>query len=97
MSATRVENIITVHVECQDDKSNQTFTMNKTTRFGKLIDAYCEKFGFIKQRIRFLYDGQNILEHFTPQSMEMEDVDTINVYFSQPYENHIRELETKYK
>ncbi|VDB86136.1 unnamed protein product [Peniophora sp. CBMAI 1063] len=49
------------------------FKIKKSTRLTKLQTAYAEKVGKDVHDIRFLYDGNRILDDDTPASLDMED------------------------
>ncbi|SJL15820.1 related to ubiquitin-like protein modifier [Armillaria ostoyae] len=55
------------------------FKIKRSTKLSKLQGAYASKVGKDVATIRFLYDGNRIQEDDTPQSLEMEDNDTIDV------------------
>ncbi|KAG6812587.1 hypothetical protein H0H92_002056 [Tricholoma furcatifolium] len=55
------------------------FKIKRSTKLSKLQGAYANKVGKDVNSIRFLYDGSRISEDDTPNSLEMEDNDTIDV------------------
>ncbi|KAG7441699.1 ubiquitin-like protein [Guyanagaster necrorhizus] len=55
------------------------FKIKRSTKLSKLQGAYASKVGKDVATIRFLYDGNRIQEDDTPESLEMEDNDTIDV------------------
>ncbi|KAL5490616.1 SMT3 [Sanghuangporus weigelae] len=55
------------------------FKIKRSTKLSKLQTAYAHKIGKEVNTIRFLYDGERINEDDTPNSLEMEDNDTIDV------------------
>ncbi|KAK0200145.1 ubiquitin-like protein [Desarmillaria ectypa] len=59
------------------------FKIKRSTKLSKLQGAYASKVGKDVATIRFLYDGNRIQEDDTPQSLEMEDNDTIDVMVEQ--------------
>lgn len=42
--------------------------------------AYCERSGLVKEAVRFRFDGAPVNEMDTPETLEMEEGDTIEVY-----------------
>lgn len=42
--------------------------------------AYCERSGLVKESVRFRFDGAPVNEMDTPETLEMEEGDTIEVY-----------------
>ncbi|KAK0184367.1 ubiquitin-like protein [Armillaria novae-zelandiae] len=59
------------------------FKIKRSTKLSKLQGAYASKVGKDVATIRFLYDGNRIQEDDTPQSLDMEDNDTIDVMVEQ--------------
>jgi len=59
------------------------FKIKRTTKLSKLQGAYANKVGKDVGSIRFLYDGARINDDDTPQSLDMEDNDTIDVMVEQ--------------
>ncbi|KAL0280166.1 UNVERIFIED_CONTAM: hypothetical protein PYX00_001539 [Menopon gallinae] len=47
------------------------------------MNAYCERAGLSMTTVRFRFDGQAINEMDTPDTLEMEEGDTIEVYQQQ--------------
>merc|ERR1712060_419661 len=65
------------------DGAEGHFKVKMTTPFTKIFDAYCSKKSMDKGQVRFLFDGQRINPPATPQEMDMEDGDTIDVFMEQ--------------
>jgi small ubiquitin-related modifier len=59
------------------------FKVKKHTPFQKIFDAYINKLTLDKNAVRFKFDGANILGTQTPDGLEMEDGDVIDVVMSQ--------------
>ncbi|KAJ3806523.1 small ubiquitin-related modifier [Lentinula lateritia] len=59
------------------------FKIKRVTPLRKLLGAYATKVGKEPHTIRFLYDGARINDSDTPESLEMEDNDTIDVMVEQ--------------
>lgn len=59
------------------------FKIKKHTPLKKLMNAYCERAGLSMTTVRFRFDGQAINEMDTPDTLEMEEGDTIEVYQQQ--------------
>uniref|UniRef100_A0A4X2LL98 Small ubiquitin-related modifier n=1 Tax=Vombatus ursinus TaxID=29139 RepID=A0A4X2LL98_VOMUR len=66
-----------------EDGSVVQFNIKKYTSLGKLMKAYCQRQGLSMGQIRFLFDGQPINETDTPEKLEMEDEDIIDVFQQQ--------------
>lgn len=48
------------------------FKIKKNTQFKKLMAAYCERQGYQKSAIRFVFDGTQIQEDQTPIDVSEE-------------------------
>eukprot|EP00095_Tigriopus_kingsejongensis_P005229 snap_masked-scaffold585_size130225-processed-gene-0.8 protein:Tk05229 transcript:snap_masked-scaffold585_size130225-processed-gene-0.8-mRNA-1 annotation:"ubiquitin" len=59
------------------------FKIKKSTPFRKLMNAYCDRQKLSQSAMRFMFDGNRLLETDTPKSMDMEDGDTIEVFTQQ--------------
>lgn len=73
---------INLRVTGQDGSVVQ-FKIKRHTPLRKLMQAYCDKQGQSMSNIRFRFDGQAINESDTPNKLEMEDEDTIDVFTQQ--------------
>lgn len=60
-----------------------TFKVKRTTRFEKIIQAFCSRKAVDPQQVRFIYDGQRILPSQTPADFDMENDDTIDAFLEQ--------------
>ncbi|EGR34351.1 ubiquitin-like protein smt3, putative [Ichthyophthirius multifiliis] len=59
------------------------FKIKRTTQFKKLMDAYCQRVQVNLNNVRFLFDGDKILESQTPADLKMENNDEIDVVIEQ--------------
>ncbi|KAI8343632.1 ubiquitin-related domain-containing protein [Chlamydoabsidia padenii] len=66
-----------------NDNNEVFFKIKRTTPLRKLMDAYCERQGKSAGSVRFLYDGNRLLPTNTPDELEMEDGDSIDVMVEQ--------------
>ena len=55
----------------------------KTTALSKLMNAFCQRQGVNLNAVRFLFDGTRINSDQTPEGLEMEDGDVIDVMVEQ--------------
>ena len=55
------------------------FRVKKTTRLVKVMDAFCERSGLQSSVLRFIFEGRRIDPNDTPETLEMEDNDEIEV------------------
>jgi small ubiquitin-related modifier len=65
------------------DGSVVQFKIKKHTPLRKLMQAYCDRQGLQISLVRFRFDGNPVKETDTPDALEMEDEDTIDVFQSQ--------------
>ena len=73
-----------LNLRVRDNAQNELhFTVKKTTRLVRLIDAWCERHGISRVGKRFLVDGSVIHDEDTPEMLEMEDGDIIEVFEEQ--------------
>ena len=47
------------------------------------MDAYCQRQGLSNNQCRFIFDGERIKEDDTPENLEMENGDEIDVMVEQ--------------
>jgi small ubiquitin-related modifier len=73
---------ITLVVKAQDGAEMQ-FKVKPTTKFGKMITAYCSRKGLDEKSVRFVFDGQRLNEQSTPAEMDMQSDDVIDVVVEQ--------------
>jgi len=66
-----------------NDHNEVFFKIKRSTNLKKLMDAYCERQGKSTSSVRFLYDGIRIQPTNTPNELDMEDGDSIDVMVEQ--------------
>jgi len=75
--------VISLTVKSQDGNET-TFRLKRNNRLGKLIKAYCQANSISDPKsIRFLFDGTRINDEDTPETLEMENDDRIDVMMEQ--------------
>ncbi|CAO3691042.1 unnamed protein product [Rhizopus stolonifer] len=65
------------------DKNEVFFKIKRSTQLRKLMDAYCERQGKTPGSVRFLYDGLRVKDNNTPNELDMDDGDSIDVMVEQ--------------
>ncbi|KAJ2009688.1 SUMO protein smt3 [Coemansia thaxteri] len=65
------------------DSSEVMFRIKTTTKLSKLMQAYCTRTGQAAGSVRFLVDGQRISADDTPQSLGLEEGDSIDAMSEQ--------------
>jgi small ubiquitin-related modifier len=73
---------ITLKVKSQDG-GELLFKIKRNTQLKKLMDAYCSRNGISPSTVRFLFDGQRIMESSTPSELRMEENDQIDAMIEQ--------------
>jgi small ubiquitin-related modifier len=81
----------TIHLKVKSQENDEVFfKIKRSTQLGKLMQKYCERQGvsFTDQisnlnNVRFLYDGERILEKNTPNDLNMQSGDEIDVVIEQ--------------
>ncbi|KAN0133496.1 Ubiquitin-related domain containing protein [Lactarius tabidus] len=74
----------TINVKVVSSSGDEVFfKIKRSTKLSKLQGAYANKVGKDVNSIRFLYDGARINDDDTPNTLEMEDNDTIDVMVEQ--------------
>eukprot|EP00041_Stephanoeca_diplocostata_P009170 m.139567 g.139567 ORF g.139567 m.139567 type:complete len:110 (-) comp17632_c0_seq1:2159-2488(-) len=81
------ENFINLRV-CAQDHQELHFRIKRTTKMQKLMTTYCGKQGLEQKNVRFLFDGEAIKPEDTPESLDMEDKDAIDVMQQQTGGGH---------
>ncbi|VDL37157.1 unnamed protein product [Hymenolepis diminuta] len=71
---------LTVHGQ---DGSVIHFKIKRSTPFKKLMTAYCQRLGLTLNNVRFTCDGEHINQDDTPESMDISDNDTVEVFQTQ--------------
>ncbi|KAI9227936.1 MAG: ubiquitin-related domain-containing protein [Piptocephalis tieghemiana] len=73
-----------INLKVVDGNNNEVFfKIKRLTQLRKLMDAYCTRQGKDEKTVRFLYDGVRLKPDSTPEEMEMEDGDSIDVMVAQ--------------
>ena len=73
---------LNIKVKAQDG-SEIFFKIKKSTQLKKLMEAYCQRQGLSSNQCRFIFDGERIKDDDTPQTLEMDNGDEIDVMVEQ--------------
>ncbi len=73
---------ITIRVKDQTGEETM-FKIKKSTKMIKVFSAYAQRKGVEVSSIRFLLDGERILDTDTPKMLELEDEDQIDCVLQQ--------------
>ncbi|KAI9698844.1 MAG: hypothetical protein M1820_007351 [Bogoriella megaspora] len=72
-----------LNIKVTDNNNEVFFKIKRTTQLKKLMDAFCERQGKRPDTVRFLFDGQRVNATDNPDSLEMQDGDTLEVHAEQ--------------
>jgi small ubiquitin-related modifier len=59
------------------------FLLKDSTKFAKVFQSYSEKVGIPVESLRIMFDGNRVQDTDTPQSLGLEEEDTLDVYVYQ--------------
>ena len=76
------EQHINIKVKAQDG-TEIFFKIKRSTQLKKLMDAYCQRQGLASNQCRFIFDGERLKDDDTPDGLEMENGDEIDVMVEQ--------------
>jgi len=72
-----------LNIKVTDNNNEVFFKIKRTTQLKKLMDAFCDRQGKSPQSVRFLFDGQRVQPTDNPDSLDMQDGDTLEVHQEQ--------------
>ncbi|CAL6348781.1 unnamed protein product [Bathycoccus prasinos] len=65
------------------DNAEVHFKVKMGTKFKKIFDAFLQRKSLQPGSVRFLFDGERVREDQTPQELDMEDGDSLDVMMEQ--------------
>lgn len=84
MTEQSEEDSKSINIKVASQDGNEIFfKLSKTTPLSKLMTAYCSRQGVEITSIRFLFDGQRIMQENTPNDLDMENEDVIDAVLQQ--------------
>ncbi|ETI22125.1 hypothetical protein G647_06197 [Cladophialophora carrionii CBS 160.54] len=83
MGQTPAGNNEHLNIKVTDGNNEVFFKIKKSTKLEKLMKAFCERQGKDPKTARFLFEGQKVQTGDTPESLEMQDGDSIEVHQEQ--------------
>ncbi|CAP69606.1 uncharacterized protein PODANS_1_12620 [Podospora anserina S mat+] len=72
-----------LNIKVTDNNNEVFFKIKRSTKLEKLMTAFCERQGKTIQSVRFLFEGQRVQPSDTPDTLEMQDGDTLEVHQEQ--------------
>ncbi|KAI8930736.1 hypothetical protein NX059_012344 [Plenodomus lindquistii] len=68
-----------VHIKVKDNNEASWWIL-RTTQFGKLLNAHCDRAGKDVQGVDLFFNGQRVTAWDTADTLEMQDGDTLEVH-----------------
>jgi len=72
-----------LNIKVTDNNNEVFFKIKRNTKLEKLMTAFCERQGKNLNSVRFLFEGQRVQPTDTPDTLEMQDGDTLEVHQEQ--------------
>ncbi|KAI9790263.1 MAG: hypothetical protein M1816_005288 [Peltula sp. TS41687] len=72
-----------LNIKVTDNNNEVFFKIKRSTQLKKLMDAFCERQGKSPNTVRFLFDGNRVQPGDSPNSLDMQDGDTLEVHQEQ--------------
>ncbi|KFY24940.1 hypothetical protein V491_01960, partial [Pseudogymnoascus sp. VKM F-3775] len=72
-----------LNIKVTDNNNEVFFKIKRTTQLKKLMDAFCERQGKAPSSVRFLFDGSRVQATDSPDTLDMQDGDTLEVHQEQ--------------
>jgi len=78
-----VSDHITIGLTTGNGDGEMTFKVKRSIKMKRIMDQYAERSGRSRPALRFLFEGTRIQDQDTPEDLEMEDGDSIDVHQEQ--------------
>ncbi|KAF8249380.1 ubiquitin-like protein, partial [Wilcoxina mikolae CBS 423.85] len=72
-----------LNIKVTDGNNEVFFKIKRTTQLKKLMDAFCDRQGKAANSVRFLFDGTRVTQNDSPETLDMQDGDTLEVHQEQ--------------
>ncbi|CZR51423.1 related to ubiquitin-like protein modifier [Phialocephala subalpina] len=72
-----------LNIKVTDNNNEVFFKIKRTTILKKLMDAFCERHSKALNSVRFLFDGSRVQPTDSPNTLDMQDGDTLEVHQEQ--------------
>ncbi|PVH79446.1 ubiquitin-like protein, partial [Cadophora sp. DSE1049] len=66
-----------LNIKVTDNNNEVFFKIKRTIILKKLMDAFCERHGKTPNSVCFLFDGSRVQPTNSPDTLDMQDGDTI--------------------
>lgn len=77
------ESAVHLNIKVTDGSSEVFFKINRKTQMSKLMKAFCGRQGKELETVRFLYDGTRVQPGDTPNDLDLQDGDYLEVHQEQ--------------
>ncbi|XP_074319056.1 small ubiquitin-related modifier 1-like isoform X2 [Silene latifolia] len=78
-----------IKLKVSGEDGDEVVRMKRSSKFKKLLYAYCDLKSVDFESIVFLLYGRHVHPRHTPDQLEMEDGDEIYVFFKLPREDYV--------
>ena len=66
----------TLSIKVRDQSNGEVvFKVKRTSKFNRVLDAFCSKKSWNAEQVRFIFDGQRVMEEHTPDDLGLENGD----------------------
>ncbi|KAF5121131.1 Ubiquitin-like protein SMT3 [Metarhizium anisopliae] len=72
-----------LNIKVTDNNNQMVFKVKRSTKLERLMNAFCDRQGKSPNSVRFLFEGSRVQPTETPDDLEMQDGDTIEVHQEQ--------------
>ncbi|KFH42671.1 Ubiquitin-like protein-like protein [Hapsidospora chrysogenum ATCC 11550] len=72
-----------LNIKVSDNNNEVFFKIKRSTKLEKLMSAFCERQGKSPNSVRFLFEGTRVQPTDTPDLLEMQDGDQLDVHQEQ--------------
>jgi len=72
-----------LNIKVTDNNNEVFFKIKRSTQLNKLMNAFCERQGKSPNSVRFLFEGTRVQATDTPDTLDMQDGDTLEVHQEQ--------------
>ncbi|KAB8754773.1 hypothetical protein FH972_026562 [Carpinus fangiana] len=72
-----------LNIKVTDNNNEVFFKIKRTTQLKKLMDAFCDRSGKNPTSVRFLFDGTRVQPTDSPETLDMQDGDMLEVHQEQ--------------
>ncbi|KAF4122559.1 small ubiquitin-related modifier [Geosmithia morbida] len=72
-----------LNIKVSDNNNEVFFKIKRSTKLEKLMTAFCERQGKSPSSVRFLFEGTRVQPTDTPEALEMQDGDQLDVHQEQ--------------